>query len=325
MNRIWWQGDYERMQDEVGTVELPGWTYVELRGADRIRLLDALGTNRVRGLAPGQGCETFFTDVKGHILAHGLLLVGEESTSFLTAAPRGDSIVAHFNRYIVREDVEVADRSVQTAVWYLGGRRTDVFLEDAGILVPALPYEHVASTLDGAPLTVCRVEMAGPVGFLLIASRAHARAVAQTLGKRGAGVCAREAFESARIEWGWPLDRIDISTDNFPQEVGRNDQTISFTKGCYLGQETVARISSRGHVNQRLAVVRFPSAAVAAEATLYADKQPIGRTTSTGYSVKAACPIALAYVRREWAEPGTVVDSTVGPAEVTSAQNSLPR
>ncbi|NLS95374.1 MAG: hypothetical protein GXX96_24800 [Planctomycetaceae bacterium] len=324
MNRIWWQGDYETIQDEVGTVELPAWTRVELRGADRIRLLDALGTNRVNGLAPGQGCETFFTDVKGHIVAHGLLLIAEDSTTFLTAAPRGDSIVAHFNRYIVREDVEVADRSIQTAVWYLGGRQADVFLEDAGIPVPALPCEHVASTLDGAPLTVCRVEMAGPVGFLLIASRAYARAVAQSLGKRGARACTREAFESARIEWGWPLDRIDISADNFPQEVGRDDEAISFTKGCYLGQETVARISSRGHVNKRLTVVRFPTA-VTADATLYADKEPIGKTTSAGYSVKSRCPIALAYVRREWAEPGTVVESTIGPAEVTSAQNSLPR
>ncbi len=127
--------------------------------------------------------------------------------------------------------------------------------------------------------------------------------------------CVRPAFEAARIQWGWPLDRTDISTDNLPQEVGRDDRAISFTKGCYLGQETVARLDSLGHVNKQLTLVRFPSGQLTNSVTLSFEGKSVGATTSVGFSPECACPVALAYVRRERAEPGTVLESPAGPAE----------
>jgi len=315
MNSVWWLDDYETIRDRAGSVELPNWSCVELRGTDRARVLNSLGTNRLDDLAPGQGRETFLTDARGHVVAHGMVVAGEESTSFLTAAPRGDTIADHFRKYIIREDVQVADRSVQTAIWYLGGRRAGALLENLGIPVPQEPGGHADATLQGAPVKACRVDIAGPVGFLLVVSRDHARLVAGVLQQAEAKTCVREAFDSARIQWGWPLDRIDISTANFPQEVGRNDRAISFSKGCYLGQETVARIDSLGHVNKRLTVVRFPSGQLTDTANLSVQGKPVGTTTSMGYSPEFACPVALAYVRREWADPVTILESSIGPAE----------
>lgn len=318
MNPVWWLNDYETIRDQAGCVELPNWSYVELGGRDRSRLLNSLGTNRLDDLAAGQGRETFLTDAKGHVLAHGIVVADEQSASFLTAAPRGDAIADHFRKYVVREDVQVADRSVQTAIWYLGGRRTETLLEDLGIPAPQQPDEHLAATLDGAPVKVCRVDIAGPVGFLLVVPRDHARLVAGILQQSDVRTCVREAFDSARIQWGWPLDRIDISTANFPQEIGRDDRAISFTKGCYLGQETVARIDSLGHVNKRLTLLRFPSARSAASASLSFQGKPAGATTSMGYSPEFACPIGLAYVRHEWTEPGTILESSIGQAETVA-------
>ncbi len=320
MNDIWWLDDYETILNGVGSIELPNWSRIELRGKDRGKLLNSLGTNRLDDMSPGQGRETFLTDAKGHVVAHGIVLSGEESTSFVTAGSQGNTIAAHFNRYIVREDVEVANRSVQTAMWYLGGSQAGPFLEYVGVPVPQAPGGHVAADLDGASLTLCRVEMAGPTGFLLVASRDQARGVARALEQAGAKSCVREAFEAARIQWGWPLDRVDISLDNFPQEVGRDDEAISFTKGCYLGQETISRIDSRGHVNKRLAVVRFAGAKLASAAALSFEGRPIGNTTSMGYSPEFGCPVALAYLRREWAEPGAILDSPLGQAEICTSR-----
>jgi hypothetical protein len=318
MNSIWWLDDYEAIRDRAGCVEFSYWSCIELRGTDRARLLNSLGTNRLDDLAPGQGRETFLTDAKGHILAHGMVVADEQSMSFVTAAPRGNAIVDHFRKYIIREDVRVADRSVQTAIWFLGGRRAGSLLEDLGIPVPLEPGEHADAVVEGVGVKVCRVDVAGPVGFLLVVPQDHARLIAGILRNVELKTCVREAFDSARIQWGWPLDRVDISTANLPQEVGRDDRAISFTKGCYLGQETVARIDSLGHVNKRLTLVRFPSGQLAASADLSVKGKPVGTTTSMGYSPEFACPVALAYVRREWAERGTILESSLGRAETAS-------
>lgn len=317
VNQVWWHEDYEAIREQAGCVELPGWSRIELRGADRGRLLNSLGTNRLDDLESGRARETFLTDAKGHVVAHGLVVADKEATSFLTGGPRGDTIANHFAKYIIREDVQVDDRSIQTAVWYLGGRHAETALENLGIPVPQELGEHANATLEGAVVKVCRVDMAGPVGFLLVAAQDRARHVAHAV-QRKVKTCVRAAFESARIQWGWPLDRVDISSDNFPQEVGRNERAISFTKGCYIGQETVARLDSLGHVNKRLMLVHFPSGELAASASLSVRGKPVGTTTSMGYSPELACPVALAYIRREAAEPGAVLESSIGPAETVS-------
>ena len=151
MNPIWWQNDYETIRDRAGGLELSNWTRIELRGSDRARFLNSLATNRLDDLEPGEGRETFLTDSKGHIVAHGMVLADEDSTSFVTAAPRGDAIVDHLAKYIVREDVHLADRSIQTAMWYVGGSEADQALQRLGISVPQAPGDHTTLVLNGAP------------------------------------------------------------------------------------------------------------------------------------------------------------------------------
>ncbi|MHB8900467.1 MAG: CAF17-like 4Fe-4S cluster assembly/insertion protein YgfZ [Thermoguttaceae bacterium] len=313
MNSVWWHEDYEWLRDQAGSVELPRWSRVELAGRDRGRLLNSLATNRLDDLRPGQGRETFLTDAKGHILAHGLVLADEQSLSLITSVPRADTIVNHLAGYVIREDVHVADRSIQTAIWYLGGSRADVALENLGLPVPQELGEHADAAPNGIAVKVGRVDIAGPAGFLLVASQQQARQVARFLGSEFKN-CARAAFESARIQWGWPLDRVDIASTNFPQEVGRDARAISFNKGCYLGQETVARLDSLGHVNWRLTLLRFSSEVPATSATLSFEGKPAGNTTSMAWSPELACPVGLAYVRRNLAEPGMVLESSLGPA-----------
>ena len=125
------------------------------------------------------------------------------------------------------------------------------------------------------------------------------------------------AVESARLEAGVPLFGHDITADNLPQEVARDARAISFTKGCYLGQETVARIDALGHVNRLLVGLKFAGQAAPPTGTvLLAGQQDVGHVTSAAWSPRLAAPLALAYVRRSHAKKGSTLSSAAGAAEV---------
>ena len=125
--------------------------------------------------------------------------------------------------------------------------------------------------------------------------------------------------EQVRIEAGMPLYGRDISQKNLPQEVGRNAQAISFSKGCYLGQETVARIASLGHVNRSLVGVRFTGSDIPPAGTqLTADGKPVGHVTSSAFSPRLECPLALAYLRTGHHLPGTRLTCSGDQAEVVT-------
>ncbi len=166
---------------------------------------------------------------------------------------------------------------------------------------------------------MCRVDWTGPCGYLIRCEAETHDALVEALTTAGAIPCGDAAFQAARIETGTPLYGLDITHDNLPQEVNRNDRTISFTKGCYLGQETVSRIDSRGHVNHLLSGVRFDAADVPTPGTeLTAEGKTVGRVTSAAMSPKLDAPLALAYVRREHNQPGTRLSSSAGDAEVVA-------
>jgi folate-binding protein YgfZ len=127
----------------------------------------------------------------------------------------------------------------------------------------------------------------------------------------------REAFEAARIEAGFPMFGHDITENNLPQEVSRNGRAISFTKGCYLGQETVARIDALGHVNKTLVGLRYLVSQVPkVGATILNGDEPVGTVTSATWSPKHEAPMALGYIRRGFNTPGTRLASHIGPTEV---------
>jgi folate-binding protein YgfZ len=143
------------------------------------------------------------------------------------------------------------------------------------------------------------------------------RQVAALLRGAGAIECGPAAIDAFRIEAGMPLYGRDITIENLPQEVNRNAQAISFTKGCYLGQETVARIDALGHVNRLLVGVRIAGKQVPSDgAELTIDGKAVGHVTSAAFSPRLGKAVALAYVRTTSAKPGTRLQSAAGEAEV---------
>jgi folate-binding protein YgfZ len=312
--------DYDALTTGAGLVDFGDRTLVELTGDDRTRFLHNLCTNDILKLPVQAGCEAFLTNVQAKILAHVLVFAGQESLVLETVAAQGSPIVKHLDRYLVRERVTLADRTSDWAEWFLAGPGSPQVLERlCGHVVPPRAWTSARAEIAGQAVCLRRVDIVGPIGFLIVGPRAAAAAVGDALVAAGGTPVGPAAFEAARIEAGFPLYGRDITERNLPQEVARDDRTISFRKGCYLGQETVARIDALGHVNQMLVGLRLAGQDhVPPGLELFAEAAKVGQVTSAAFSPRQQCCVALAYVRRGRHAPGTRLDCSQGTAEVTS-------
>jgi folate-binding protein YgfZ len=301
----------------VGLVDFSTRTQIEFTGNDRASFLHNLVTNNVRNLAVGSGCEAFVLNVKGHIVGHVFIFAGPDSHILETVPGQAETLLKHFDRYLIREDVQLHDRSQEWSEFFLAGPNAETLLAEQGLPVPTERLAHTAAQIAGFPVWLRRVDLAGPVGFLIAFRRDAHIELERALFKAGAVHCDIEVFDAARIEYGMPLLGRDISEDNLPQEIDRDKLAISFTKGCYLGQETVARIDALGHVNRLLRVLKFSGDEIPqAGVELLADGKPVGKITSAAWSPKCSAPLALAFLKRGHHEAGTKLDSPDGPAQV---------
>jgi folate-binding protein YgfZ len=315
-----WLNQYVALAGRAGIVDLPERTQIEVVGPDAATWLNNLMTNEIRKLAPGAGCEAFVTTVQGKTLGHVLVFVLAQSVVLDTVPAQAETLLAHLEHYHIREDVTLVDRTRQWSEVLVAGPDAPSLLEKIGAAPPPVHrWSHAPSTLGGKSVWVRQAELVGPVGYLISGPRGDVPAVRQALRDAGAVACGEPAFEAARIEWGFPWFGTDISSQNLPQEVARDTSAISFVKGCYLGQETVARIDALGHVNRTLVGVRFTGSTVPPPGLeLAAAGQSAGKVTSAALSPALAAPLALAYVRRGVNTPGARLNSEVGDAEVVA-------
>jgi len=314
------KAEHAALTGGVAVADFSYRTQVELTGDDRAKLLHNFTTGKIRELPAGGGCETFITDAKAGIVAHVFVFSGDESIVLETAAGQAAKIIAHLDRYIIRDKVELHDRSQEWAELLLAGPAApDLLNRCAGSDVPQQLFQHAPISLAGRQAWVRRIDFTGPVDFLVSCNRADAPAIKEELQKAGAVPVGAEAVEAARIEAGSPLYGRDIFERTLPQEVNRDARTISFTKGCYLGQETVARIDALGHVNKLLVGVKFGTeAAPQARTEMTANGKSVGQVTSAAFSPRLGTPLALAYVGRGHNAVGTQLESSAGRAEVVS-------
>jgi folate-binding protein YgfZ len=297
--------EYEALTDRMGLIVMAQRTQIELCGADRIRFLHNLCTNDIRKLSAGQGCEAFLTTVQGKILGHVLVFCQAESLIVDTVPGQAEKILAHCEKYLIRDDVQLVDHTAQWSELLVAGPAA---AEQVGVVTRQLPREtwgHVRTSIGHCDVSLRRAAFTRAASFLISLPHENVARAGQTLVEQGAVVCSPQALEIARVEAGFPWYGQDITEANLPQEVGRDKEAISFTKGCYLGQETVARIDALGHVNRRLTQVRFTTGPVpSAGDELRIGEQRVGRVTSAVYSPKFSSPLALAYVRREYLSAG---------------------
>jgi len=304
----------------AGVADLGERTQVEMTGLDRAAFLHGFCTNDIKRLVAGQGCEAFLTTIQGKTLAYLHVYCQPDSLALDAEPEHASAIIDHLDRYIIREDVQLADRSAACTTLLAAGPDAADLIGRAMRFDAAVPGErlaHTQGTWEGHAVWVRRTDYTGEPGYFLQCARELADQLRSALIAAGATGCLPDAVEMARIEAGTPRFGCDITPDNLPQEVDRNERAISFTKGCYLGQETVARIDALGHVNRTLRAVRFAGNQVPqAGHELRRDGKPVGGVTSATWSLRLDAPLALAYVRRGSNQPGTQLESDVGAAEV---------
>ncbi|MBI2825014.1 MAG: aminomethyl transferase family protein [Planctomycetia bacterium] len=319
--------EYAALTGAVGVADFTTRTQIELSGADRASFLHNLCTNEIRRLPAGAGCEAFLTDAHGHVLAFVYVFCTADSLVLETVAGEEQRLLAHLDRYLIREKVELCPRSADWAELLVAGPRSGRLLSQAFALpgqatatIPQALLDHVSLPFNDAHAYVRRVDMTQPLAYLVAVPRPLVADVWERLLAAGAAPCGSTAVEMARIEAGTPYYGFDITDKNLPQEVARDARAISFVKGCYIGQETVARIDAVGHVNRTLVGVRFTGRSVPPRGTelTAADGRTVGHVTSAALSPRFDAPFGLAYVRRGANAPGSKLESPLGPAEVVS-------
>jgi folate-binding protein YgfZ len=318
-------------RDSAAVFDLTGWSAIHLTGRDVIKFLQNFCTSDMKALASLQGCETFFTNVKARVVGHAFVFRSpgesgndeERDLDVIGSAGQAASLVPHLERYVITEDVTIRDETPDTGVLLVTGPTSAELLESAGLLQGAqptlAPFAMSAATLDGQPVYVRRIDLLGAPGFLVDSNRATIAKGREALVQSGGIAGDAATFERLRIEAVFPLFGVDVAEDHLAPEVGRT-WAISYTKGCYLGQEPIARIDALGHVNRLLRGVRLETAeAPQRGAAVVAEGKEIGQVTSAAPPIAGGGAVALAYLRTKFAESGTAVSVrlTTGEAPAT--------
>ncbi len=285
-------------------------------GPLRQKFLHNLLSNDVAPLSPGQGRLAALMDARGRILVLLRALVATDSVLLELPKDRIAAVRALLEHYKVGAPVRFAERaSVVTAVLGAGARNA---LAGAGAKVPELgPQDHIQATLAGADVRISRGTDLPGAALVLHAPAESARAVRDALLAAGVTELTRDAFDALRIEEGRPLFGADVTEENLLHETGLVAEYHSPSKGCYVGQETVARLEARGgHVNKALRGLRLGQPSVPG-APIQAGGKDVGRVTTAALTERLG-PIAMGYVHRDHFAPGSAVTVDGSPATVVA-------
>ncbi len=304
--------EYRQLREECGLVNRSDRAVIAVTGPDGAEYLQGQLTNDVESLAVGEGQYAALLDRKGHMQSDmRVLRPGEEEILVETEGLARAAVVKHLTMYSIGRDVAVDDVSEERAVLSLIGPRS---VEIAGSA--ALPENFCDATSVGG---VECLAVGTRDGIDLIAAAGERERLREALLEAGAVEVSAAAAEILRIESGVPRFGAEMGSETMPAEAGIVDDAVSFTKGCYIGQETVARLHYKGRPNRHLRGLRL-SAAAEPGAVLRLGEKEVGRLGSAGVS-PALGPIGLAILRRE-AEPG--VELAVGEDGVTAEVTALP-
>jgi tRNA-modifying protein YgfZ len=300
--------EYRALREACGLLDRSARGKLALRGAGAIEFLNGQVTNELADLSPGEGRYAAFLTHKGKMLGDLRILApgpdaGGPPMELLLDTERValQALFDMVRRFKVGFDVELHKRTLERGMLSLIGPAAELDLgETAGALPGAVEHDNVPLEIDGVGALAVRTEL----GLDLICDASETAALGAALVARGAVPVAERTAECVRVERGRPRFGVDIDESTIPEEAGLNERAVSFTKGCYVGQETVARLHYRGRPNRHLRGLRLSAPAATGE-PLRLDERPVGRVGSAVVSPELG-PIALALVRRE-AEPGATV------------------
>lgn len=297
---------------------LPGRTELALRGADRTAILHNFCTQDIKKLSPGQGAEAFITTHQGKTLGFVSVLVSADELLLDTVPGQAEVIRQHLDRFIISEQVNFEDRSTELSVYWVGGTDgAEKLASLLGVPVPQNPLQHEQIPWQSSSLkVVCGRKAELPYWIVMIPAE-RAAEFSSKLAEAGASELSAEMLTQFRLLANLPDFGSEVLDENLPQEIDRDSLTISFKKGCYLGQETVARLDALGHVNRVLRRIRFAKpTAEPTNSELFVGEKPAGKVLTAAQSFANGEVWAFAMVKRLNAKPGTELLSASGPAFV---------
>ncbi len=332
---------YAALRDGCGIVDRSERGKLALTGSQSLEFLNGQLTNEVASLTDGQGCYAAFLTHKGKMLGDVRVLATATEVLLDTERVALQALFDMIRRFKLGYDVDLHKRTVECGLFKLHGTRARAAIANASThnpssagdasdasgadqseasvaatedsWVPTAEHAHVAAAIAGRQVRVIGTEDGADV----LLAAADADVVWEALVAAGAHPVDEADAEVLRVERGIPRYGVDMDDTTIPQEAGINERAVSFTKGCYVGQETVARLYYRGKPNRHLRGLRLTEP-VPAGAQLVLDERAVGSLTSS-VSSEARGPIGLGMVRRE-VEPGATleVDGSDAGAEVVT-------
>jgi tRNA-modifying protein YgfZ len=304
---------YEVLRAHAGWLDLSARGKIRVLGDDRARLLHAMTTNHVNQLKPGGGCYAFFLNAQGRILGDVNLFCFEDHFLLDTEPETRHKLYEHLDRYIIADDVTLADETDRVATISVEGPEAAAVLAKLGAPVPETLY----ATASWGARTVAHVDSTGMGGFFIFTSIDDKPRLIADLEGAGAVAATHEDATIVRIENGRPRYGEEITERFLVQETGQL-QAVHFSKGCYLGQEIVERVRSRAQIHRLLRRVEIDSPEVPPAGTkLKLADADAGEIVSAVLSPALGKVVAMAYVRTPNAEPGTELSLGGAAARVT--------
>ena len=318
---------YTAARQRVGLVERASRAWVLVSGHDRASYLQGLLTNDIQALRAGTGCYANYLTAQGRMmcdlwvyeLGHVLMLALDVAVK--------DAVLARLDQFIFAEDVQLGDVTEHVrSLAVIGPDAAGALASVVGVAsetLTALPeHGNLQTSWRGETITLLRVTDAGVHGFELVVPEGLARDLAEAMRTAGAVDVDASTAEVLRVEAGIPRFLVDMDSETIPLEAGIESRAISFTKGCYVGQEVIIRVLHRGHgrvARHLMGLVADAGVRMTRGTVLLRDGQQVGEVTSAVESPATGRCIALGYVRRGSAEPGTRVHlGTGGEAEVVA-------
>ena len=324
-------GNYVAIHEHAATGSIEPRGQIAVAGKDRATYLQGLLTNDIPALTPETGCYAAWLTPQGRMLTDMHVLESGDMILLDVPADQLAPTLQRLDQFLFSEDVQLADLAGSLRGVWIHGPDAPAILERVIVGVSGVAtwplYRNVRAAFDGEPAVVARIDQLGVPGFCVYVSPAQERPLLDALHQAGAVAADPAALDAARIEAGYPLFGTDMTDETIPLEAGIEQRGISFSKGCYVGQEVIIRVLHRGHgrVAKKLVALRVDGEAPAAGAKLVAGGKDVGRVTSAATSPRYGA-IALAYVHRDFIAPGTSleIDADGSKARATVTERPIP-
>ncbi len=328
-------GELDSLLHSAGVSDL-GWRgKILVTGGDRLRWLNGMVSNAVQSLPEGQGNYSFLLSVQGRIQGDCYVYRRADDLLLDTSVEQVAALMSHLDHFIIMDDVELADVSQQWTGLSLAGPRAGQVLATLGFSPSTASVENARMSSAKIGEVACTIIEAYHVAvprYELWFAPEHVAAVWETLQAAGADPCGWEAMEALRVLEATPLYGVDLNDRDLPQETAQT-RALNFSKGCYLGQEIVERIRSRGKVNRQFRQFALQGARPdslppdSLPLDLRSNDQPVGRITSTASLSSAGLPqvLALGFVRVEVLERNQEIAYEGGVATALAAPPTIAR